>query len=298
MKSKLSHYPYNRPQYEWEKAELVKKPTEIYETYNCEPFEDTAYYKAIGADLTDFSFVKGRYEIPQEPIKYELKYWPGDNQRTYYVKPKKLYINYVLNESDKKEIYDYYGWDINAVFPKKLTLSLNGRGAAGQIYIHLEGVKLLLDENRLTYENYYTTFTEYGGKTDLTPKELDRLNNLRWYSETLRRSNTNFPEYIEDIPESKYGVLCFYFYDPSEDEKWKSFSIYSIDDTTKCFITHFEEHGSHIGVFAPATKIFEGNISTDSYEKPNPTGLSLKKLEDKNLFDVKQLIDKGFDTVG
>ena len=109
MKSKLSHYPYNRPQYEWEKAELVKKPTEIYETYNCEPFEDTAYYKAIGADLTDFSFVKGRYEIPQEPIKYELKYWPGDNQRTYYVKPKKLYINYVLNESDKKEIYDYYG---------------------------------------------------------------------------------------------------------------------------------------------------------------------------------------------
>lgn len=44
MKSKLSHYPYNRPQYEWEKKHLEETFGEYYSKYKAEEVTEEGHY--------------------------------------------------------------------------------------------------------------------------------------------------------------------------------------------------------------------------------------------------------------
>ena len=44
MKSKLSHYPYNRPQYEWEKKNIDESFGEYYSKYEAEEVTEDGYY--------------------------------------------------------------------------------------------------------------------------------------------------------------------------------------------------------------------------------------------------------------
>lgn len=110
MKSKLSHYPYNRPQYEWQKKNIDESFGEYYSKYEAEEVTEDGYYAIREATEEDKN--KG-YKVAIPNNIYSNMYLYLDNSyiesQTELVKDK--YEDYItdptITELNEEHEYEY-----------------------------------------------------------------------------------------------------------------------------------------------------------------------------------------------
>ena len=122
MKSKLSHYPYNRPQYEWDKVRLEETFGEYYSKYNTETIDNPyTYEEKPGVEGEQY------YQLEFKSDKKAWLLWDKDRNKPYRESsidiPYETYTAYNIEPGiekydDYKEV-KYYFWIDDDKYPEE-----------------------------------------------------------------------------------------------------------------------------------------------------------------------------------
>ena len=106
MQSKLSHYPYTRPQYEWNDIRLEETYGEYYRKYQTRKVSETGYYSLRKATDEEKQHCKGIVGATK-PKYVNYSKVPEDNERVVLGKYKDFLENPDIEVKHPKKVYQY-----------------------------------------------------------------------------------------------------------------------------------------------------------------------------------------------